>query len=116
MECKISPYIHENLDFLKLLLKTKSLKKRQQLLKNINHFQLLALTEISLNILHGRCKISTKEKKRMLPYISFIRQLARARSENGSRKIIMQKGISLPANSFPSIIAPIIKILNNNGQ
>jgi hypothetical protein len=112
MECKISPYIHENLDFLKSLLKTKSLKKRRQLLKNINHLQLLALTEISLNILHGGCKISTKDKKRMLPYINFIRQLARTRSENGARKIIMQKGISLPSNLFPSIIAPIIKFLN----
>jgi hypothetical protein len=110
-QCTISPLIYENCDYLKLLVRTKSTKKRYQILKQISSAQLLALSEICLNILMNRFKLTTRQKRRMLPYTDFIRQQGRIRSERSARNII-KKAKNLPIDLFPSLLTPIIKNIN----
>ena len=98
----------DNLDFLKRLAKTKSIKKRRRILKNATTDQLLALAEISLNICIGRFPITTRQKKRMMPHVSFVRRMARLRSEKGARRFVVQKGGALPIGLFASLLTPII--------
>jgi hypothetical protein len=104
---EINPLIYNNADFLRLLAKTKSIKKRRRLLKHANTSQLLSLAEICLNIVCSQFKLTTRQRKRLLPHASFIRQLARVRSERGAKKIIVQKGGG-SASLFASILTPIL--------
>jgi len=116
---QISPLIYENIDFLKSIVKTKSINKRKKILRKATTSQLLSLVEISLNILKSRFKLTARQKNRILPYTDFVRKLSRARSEKGARNLV-QKGGGLSA--LPAIITPIILevlrniITNSNGS
>jgi hypothetical protein len=103
---KISQLVCDNYDFLKTLSKTKSLKKRQKLLKKATTPQLLSIAEICLNIVKARFRLTQRQKKRMLPYADFIRRMSRVRSERGAKQIV-QKGSGLQT-LFPALLTPII--------
>lgn len=105
--CKINPIICENKDFLKKLAKTKSYKNCFKLLKKATIEQLLAIAEISLNIVTSRFSLTTRQKQRLLPYANIVRQMSRLRSQKGARKLIIQKGSGLPG-LFASLLTPIL--------
>lgn len=105
--CKISPIVCQNKKFLSELAKTKSSRKRYKLLKKATREQLLAIAEICLNIVSCRFEINARQKGRLQPYASIIRQISRLRSEKGARKLIVQKGSGFPG-LFASLIAPIL--------
>ena len=77
-----------NYAFLKKLAKTKSMKKRRHLLENANCDELLALTEISSNILAGSFCLTKQQKSRLTPHSAYIRKLARLRSEKTARRFV----------------------------
>ena len=105
--CKISSLVCENSNFLCKLSRTKSERKRLRLLKHANTEQLLAIAEICLNIVNTQFLLTSRQKKRLLPYADFVRRMSRLRSERGARKLIIQKGTGLPG-LFAALITPII--------
>ena len=96
----------ENYNFLKRIAKTHSEKKWKSLVQNANKEELLALTEISTNILAGRFKLSKKQKEKLVPFAKYIRKIARARSEEGARKLFInqQGGQAI----FGALLTPIL--------
>jgi len=118
--CNISPLILENGKFLSLLAKTKSEKKRRRMLKLANSQNLLAIAEICLNIVKARYKLTTRQRKRLLPYAGFVRQMSRARSELGARKLLIQKGSGV-GGVLAALLTPILielgrKIIKNDSD
>jgi hypothetical protein len=97
---------------LKTLSKTKSINKRNKILKNATTDQLLCLVEICLNIVKSRFKLTTRQKKRLLPYADYIRRLSRIRSENTAKRLI-QKGSGL-GPLFAALLTPIIIEITKN--
>jgi hypothetical protein len=104
----VGPLIYEHCKFLKQI-KTKSLKRRRRLLIEMKTEEMLALSEICLNILLNRFQLTPRQKRRMMPYVDFIRQMGRIRSEKGAREVILKKAVNSPKELFPSILTPILK-------
>jgi len=102
---KFGPLIYDNIEFLKSLAKTKSVNKRKKILQQSTTSQLLSLVEICLNILKSRFTLTTRQKKRILPYADFVRKLSRVRSERAAKNIV-QKGSGLSV--YPALLTPII--------
>jgi hypothetical protein len=103
----IASSVNDAFNFLKSLAKTRSIHKRKRLLKRASKDELLAICEICLNIVKRHFSLTTRQKKRMLPYADFVRQMGRVRSEKGARRIV-QKGNGMPLGLFPAILTPII--------
>lgn len=112
-QSQIGQTICDNLEFLKSLAKTKSAKKRKKILKHANAKQLQAIAEICLNIVSSRFKLTTRQKKRLMPYADFVRRASRLRSERGARHLIVQKGNGV-GGVFAALIAPILIELARN--
>ena len=106
-QCNISSLIMDNKDFLNLLARSKSDSKRHRMLKQANSQQLLAIAEICLNIVKARYQLTTRQRKRLLPYAEFVRRMSRARSERGARKIISQKGSGF-GGVLTALLTPIL--------
>src|SRR5688572_13497294 len=92
---RIGPNVCDQFAFLKLLARTRSLRKRKRLLKRATSSELLALCEICLNIVRQRFQLTTRQRKRILPYADFVRRCGRARSERGARRLLVQKGTGI---------------------
>lgn len=107
METQISQLVCENADFLRALARTKSPKRQRKLLKNANSSQLLSIAEICVNILGSRFHLTTRQRKRLLPYAEFVRGLARKRTERGARQFLVQKGSGL-GGVFAALLTPIL--------
>lgn len=103
----IGQVVHDNIDFLRALAKTKSERKRRRLLRHAGAEQLLSLIEICLNILCSRFHLTTRQKKRLMPHADFIRRLSRKRTERGARKVLNQKGNGA-GGLFAALLTPII--------
>jgi hypothetical protein len=95
-----------NYNFLKKIGRTCSAKKRHNYLRNASCDELLAITEISSNILDGGFHITKRQQKKLLPYANLIRKIARIRSEKSARNLYNnQKG----GQAFlTAILAPIL--------
>ena len=106
-QCNISSLIMDNKDFLNLLARSKSDSKRHRMLKHANSQQLLAIAEICLNIVKARYQLTTRQRKRLLPYAEFVRRMSRARSERGARKVISQKGSGI-GGVLTALLTPIL--------
>jgi len=91
---RIGESVYSNLAFLNSLVKLKVRRKRRRLLRLATTSELLSIVEIAINIIKTRFNLTTRQRKRLVPYVEYIRRLARARSESGARKIV-QKGGSL---------------------
>ena len=104
---KINPLIEQNFQFLRTLARSRSEIKRKQILKKATSQELLSLVEIALNIVRSVFQLTTRQKKRLLPYANFVRRLSRLRSERGARKILVQQGSGLPY-LLPALLTPII--------
>ena len=99
----IGDSVCRNLNFLKSL-KTKSVKKQRRVLRLATSEELFTLIEIALNIIKARFPLSTWQRKRLIPYATFVRKLSRTRSYNGARNLL-QKGAGV---GLISLISPII--------
>jgi len=84
----IGQRVLDNYNFLKKLSKVRSEKKRTSLLSNASCDELLALIEISSNVLAGRFCLTQRQRKRIIPFANYLRRLARIRSERGARKFV----------------------------
>ena len=104
---KINPLIEQNFQFLRTLARSRSEIKRKQILKKATSQELLSLVEIALNVVRSVFQLTTRQKKRLLPYANFVRRLSRLRSERGARKILVQQGSGLPY-LLPALLTPII--------
>ena len=118
MPTNIGQIVKDNLQFLKLLAKTRSLTKRRKLLKKASTDQLLSLTEICYNIVRDQFKLNKRQKSRLLPFADFVRRVSRLKTEKGARRTVIQQGSGLPVGLFPALLTPIIieltKTLTNN--
>ncbi|KAL3093511.1 hypothetical protein niasHT_027818 [Heterodera trifolii] len=81
----------DNYEYLKSLGRTTSHKKRRHLLSSADCEELLTLVEICLNLLNGSFCLTRKQKQKLLPFANTIRRLARVRSEQSARKLILQQ-------------------------
>jgi hypothetical protein len=104
---EISPLIHQNSTFIRQLARCQSDTKRRRLLKTATTSQLLALAEICLNIVASRFPLTSRQKKRLLPYADFVRRMGRMRSEKGARKFAIQRG-SGAGGLFAALLTPIL--------
>lgn len=105
---QIPEHIFTNQKFLKLLSKTKSERKLKKILKGATAEQLLSLAEICLNIVTSRFPLTTRQKKRLLPYADFVRRIGRIKTERGARKFIVQKGTGAGTSFFTALLTPIL--------
>uniref|UniRef100_A0A1I8AXK8 AAA+ ATPase domain-containing protein n=1 Tax=Meloidogyne hapla TaxID=6305 RepID=A0A1I8AXK8_MELHA len=105
--------MHASSDPTLRLPKTRSERKRRRLLKQANTQHLLAIAEICLNIVKARYKLTTRQRKRLLPYAGFVRRMSRARSEKGARKLLIQKGNGV-GGVLAALLTPILIEIGRN--
>ena len=109
----INQNIYDNINFLKVVSKTKSIRKRNRILRKATPLELLAIIESALNIVKSQFKLTTRQKNRILPHLCFFRRLSRIRSERGARQLVQKgDGVALPAILTPIIIEVLHKILS----
>jgi len=96
----------ENYNFLKRLSKTRSEKRRFNLLQTASPVELLTLVEIAKNIRNPKTgyRLQGKSFNRLAPYADCIRKLSRARSEKAARNLVVQKG----GQFIPSLLIPVL--------
>ncbi|KAL3117435.1 hypothetical protein niasHT_004438 [Heterodera trifolii] len=98
----------DNYEYLKSLGRTTSHKKRRHLLSSAGCEELLTLVEICLNLLNGSFCLTRKQKQKLLPFANTIRRLARVRSEQSARKLILQQPQQEGGSLFAPLLAPIL--------
>ena len=101
----IGERIFANLAFLKKLCRSRSDKKKFNLIKNANFDELLSLVEICINILGNNFSLSERQKARLIPFANVIRNLSRKRSEKAVKELIIQNG---SGGFLISLLTPII--------
>jgi len=105
---KFSPYIRENTEFLQKLAHTKSDNKKRALLLSATPEQILAIVEISANILKSNFVLTKTQKKRLARYADYYRSISRVRTERTARKRIQQGG---QAAAIGSLLVPVLSAL-----
>ena len=110
----ISNLVIKNFTFLKKLCRTNSNKKREELIKCASFEELLSLVEISLNVLKQKFVLTTKQKKRLLPFAEQIRKLSSRRSIEGARKTIQIGGGAFLVTLLAPVVWEIAKQLIKN--
>jgi hypothetical protein len=101
----VGPLILKQFSFLKTLCKTKSDKKRCEMLHLASCEQLLSLVEVCHNIISSNFHLTSRQKKKLLPFANTVRELARARSEKRARAVIRHNQIG---GGGPAILAAIL--------
>ena len=100
----VGPRIIRNIQFLKRLGRCTSVRKRTRLVRNASEDELLALVEISLNILKGNFSLTQRQTNKLLSYADEVRKLSRSRSPRKAQEIVQKGG-----NMFlASLIAPVL--------
>jgi hypothetical protein len=97
--------ILDNYDFLNRLAKTKSEKKKSALLEKASCDELLAITEICVNILKSKFCLTPSQKRRLVPFANFVRKLSRVRSERSARRVVQSGG----GPALAAILFPILR-------
>lgn len=107
----IPNFVCSNIGFLRALSRTKSERKKKQILKRATTDQLLAIIEICLNVVKNRyVRLTKRQRSRLLPYVDAVRRLSRVRSEQGARRILLQKGDGFGGGPgfYAALLTPII--------
>lgn len=94
-----------NILFLKKITKSKSDKKRQQLLRLATSEELFSIVESAYNLLKSRFKLTARQRHRIVPHLAVLRKIGRSRSQRGVRRLL-QRGGGLGA--LPAILTPIL--------
>ncbi|KAF7636007.1 hypothetical protein Mgra_00004588 [Meloidogyne graminicola] len=55
---------------------------------------------------NGRFRLTTRQKKRLIPYAEFVRHMSRVRSERGARHVLTQKGGGVGV--FAALLTPVL--------
>lgn len=79
-------------EWLRRLSRTKSHTRRLRLLREASVDQLLALVEVTANIVRRRFPLSVRQRQRLVPFAQAVRALARSRTEKSARKLVVQNG------------------------
>ncbi|KAF7627112.1 hypothetical protein Mgra_00009622 [Meloidogyne graminicola] len=85
-----------------------NIPKRKKILRKATVDQLLAITEVCLNIVRNHFSLTKRQKLRLFPFADFVRRVSRVRTERGARHAVVQKGSGLPIGFFPALLTPII--------
>lgn len=89
----MSKNVKQQLAFIKLLAGSAPTAQRKLLLETITKDQLLALSEIALNLLSGVLVLSPSNKKKLSKHKNFIRLLSDKKiSRTSKKKAIQNKG------------------------
>ena len=80
----IGSNVCQNINFLKLLARTRSIRRQKKLLSLASTSELLSIVEVALNIIKGRFNLTTRQKNRLVPFADFVRSLSRVKSEKGA--------------------------------
>lgn len=100
-------------DFLTLLSKSKSKKRRNTLIDVASKNEILAIVECIYNFLNGRVKYTENQKQKLTPYKTSLRKIAKnASSLKRNKEIIKQEGGFLPA-LIPLALGTLGKLLPN---
>jgi hypothetical protein len=103
-------HIQKEQVFLTNLAKTRSIKRRRELLNQANTHQILLIVEICLNILKMRIPLKRAQIRRLKEYEGFIRRLARVRSEKSARNLLqVGSGFPLLGVLLKPVIGALIK-------
>ena len=103
-DVEIGERIVRNLPFLRKLAVMRSGTKRWSYVQRATRDELLAIVEICANILSADFVLNKRQKRKLLPYATYLRQLRRTRTPEGARKVI-QKG----SGAFlPSLLLPVV--------
>lgn len=87
--------------------------QRKALLAKADPALIRCISECALNILRGNVTLSSREKKRLKPYVRLLRRLAEKRTSVTSRKrAIIQKGGFLPLLLAPILSAILTSVIN----
>ena len=114
-----SPLVKNNVKFLYTLSSARSPNRRISLIQTANTEELLALTEIALNVLKSRVPVRVQQKERLKAQAASIRHLSRTRNSDSARKILLSserdnqqgKGPLGAAILLANIIVPFFKEL-----
>ena len=101
----IGPRILDNYKFLRKISKSKSEQRRLSLLRNANREQLLSLVEVAANILSSNFSLTNRQRQKLAPHASYLRSLARIRSERGAKRIVVQRGNGI---ALSALLIPVI--------
>jgi hypothetical protein len=96
--------VKEN-NFLQKLSKSKSQKNFQRLILNASSQQLLSFVEVALNILKARIYLNSIQKSRLKKHAPILREISQVRNEKKARRLLLQKGGSLP---LIAILTPVL--------
>ena len=89
----MSENLKANLPFLQLLARTKSDSQRYALLRTATPSQVRVLSEISLHVLTGHCRINSIDRKLLRSKINTLKKVASAgRSYKSKKRRISQQG------------------------
>lgn len=97
----LSEIIIKNVSFINKLAKLKSVKRRCALINGATSEELLAVVEIALNILHAREPFWTRgQLAKLTASAHLIRKLARVRSPDSARKLLVYDEIGRNNNNI----------------
>lgn len=109
----IGDRVLRNYEFLNKLARTRSKDVARELIDKATSDQLLAIVEICSHVLTDFV-LTSKQKKKLIPYAPFVRKLRRVRSEKGAKRVI-QQGSGLVSRSqtggfgfLPSLLIPVL--------
>lgn len=101
----VGDIVERNRGFLKLLASTASSRRRAKLIADATSEELLAVVEISVNILKYRFRPRANHMKKLAISADYIRKLARARTPNSARNLLRKGNQSI----FKSLILPVLR-------
>ena len=107
MSVRFSPYVEQNVDFLRALSKTRSEQKKKALLLNATADQILSIVEICYNILKSNFILNNKQKAHLAKHADFYRSIARSRTEKTARRRIQHGG----QLALAALVAPVLSAL-----
>ncbi len=100
-----------NADFLRQLARCRSYKSTRHLIDQASIDQLLCIVEICLNLVKDRLVLPRRLSRRLQPHVDTINQLARRRSAQSTRRLILstqpQVGRGVPA-LVASVLVPLV--------
>jgi len=107
----MSRNVKQQFAFIQLLADNKSSNQRNLLLKSITRDQLLALSEIALNLLRGVLVLSPANKKKLSKHKSFIRLLSDKKVTQVSKKKAVESKGSIVSLMLKGVLHSLENIL-----
>lgn len=94
----------ECLPALERIARSRSQKRRVELLKEAKNCIFFAISEICLNVLNGNIRLSKYRMRKLEPYKNSVRKIAlKSTTLPARKKLIIQSGGFLPSLLIPSI-------------